>query len=164
MPAQTTIRALSVDTLDIPLFKPFGISGGAQDIARNLLVTVELADGTRGYGEAAPFPAYNGETQASARAAIECARASVEGADAREWRRLAAAVQLAIGPAGSAQCAIETAVVIAEREGSATSATDPTSSAAAVSTRTTAISGADSCASAIRSNWKCPSPRSSRQA
>lgn len=58
----TTIRALSVERLDIPLFAPFGISGGAQEVARNLLVTVELADGTRGYGEAAPFPAFNGET------------------------------------------------------------------------------------------------------
>jgi L-alanine-DL-glutamate epimerase-like enolase superfamily enzyme len=111
MPAPTTIRTLSIATLDIPLFKPFGISGGAQDIARNLLVTVELADGTRGYGEAAPFPAYNGETQAIAREAIEAARTTVEGADAREWRRLAAATRQAVGPAGSAQCAIETAVL-----------------------------------------------------
>ena len=82
----TTIRALSVEPLDIPLHAPFGISGGAQEIARNLLVTLELADGTRGYGEAAPFPAYNGETQASALAAVEEARAGVVGADVREWR------------------------------------------------------------------------------
>jgi L-Ala-D/L-Glu epimerase len=111
MPAPTTIRTLSVETLDIPLFVPFGISGGAQDLARNLLVAVELADGTRGYGEAAPFQAYNGETQDAARAAVDAARASVEGADAREWRRLAGAVREAIGPVGSAQCAIETAVL-----------------------------------------------------
>ncbi|NTU83344.1 MAG: dipeptide epimerase [Chloroflexales bacterium] len=107
----TTIRALSVATLDIPLFAPFGISGGAQELARNLLVTLELADGTRGYGEAAPLPPFNGETQASTRAAVEAVRARVEGADVREWRPIAAALREAIGGAGSARCAIETAVL-----------------------------------------------------
>ncbi|HMQ33505.1 MAG TPA: dipeptide epimerase [Chloroflexaceae bacterium] len=111
MLAPTTIRSLSVEALDIPLHAPFGISGGAQEVARNLLVTVELADGTRGYGEAAPFQAYNGETQASARDAIELARPAVEGADAREWRPIAAALRASIGGAGSARCAIETAVL-----------------------------------------------------
>jgi L-alanine-DL-glutamate epimerase-like enolase superfamily enzyme len=111
MTAPTTIRALSGDPLDIPLHAPFGISGGVQDLARNLLITVELADGTRGYGEAAPMPVFNGETQALAQAAIEAARTTVEGADAREWRRIAAALHRAIGPIGSAQCAIETAIL-----------------------------------------------------
>jgi L-alanine-DL-glutamate epimerase-like enolase superfamily enzyme len=107
----TTIRALSVEPLDIPLHAPFGISGGAQEVARNLLVTLELADGTLGYGEAAPFPAYNGETQASALAAVEAVRAGVVGADVREWRPIAALLRERIGGAGSARCAIETAVL-----------------------------------------------------
>ena len=111
MPTPTTIGRLSVETLDIPLHTPFGIAGGTQDTAQNLLVTVELADGTRGYGEAAPFAAYNGETQELARAAIEAARTKVEGADVREWRRIAATLYSAIGPVGSAQCAIETALL-----------------------------------------------------
>jgi L-Ala-D/L-Glu epimerase / N-acetyl-D-glutamate racemase len=111
MPTPTTIRTLAVETLDIPLFAPFVIAGGAQDIARNLLVIVELADGTRGYGEAAPLPPYNGETQELARAAVEVARTTVEGADAREWRRIAGALRQAIGPVGSAQCAVETAIL-----------------------------------------------------
>ena len=111
MPAPSTIRTLTAEPLDIPLHKPFGIAGGAQDVARNLLVVVELEDGTRGYGEAAPFPAFNGETQAIARAAVEAATSTVEGADVREWRRLARALRGAIGPIGSAQCAIETAVL-----------------------------------------------------
>lgn len=111
MAAATTIRALHVERLDIPLRAPFGIASGAQELARNLLVTLELADGTRGYGEAAPFPAFNGETQASALAAIEAARPRVEGADVREWRAIAAMLRGAIGNVGSARCAIETAVL-----------------------------------------------------
>ena len=111
MRASTTIRALSVTNLDIPLNEPFGIAGGSQEVAKNLLVTVELADGTRGYGEAAPFAAFNGETQEMARAAVEAARSTVEGADVREWRSIAQALRSAMGPVGSARCAVETAVL-----------------------------------------------------
>ncbi|MFQ3663271.1 MAG: dipeptide epimerase [Chloroflexaceae bacterium] len=111
MTAPTTIRALAVERLDIPLRAPFGIASGAQELARNLLVTLELADGTRGYGEAAPFPAFNGETQANALAAIEGLRSRIEGADVREWRAIAALLRETIAHAGSARCAIETAVL-----------------------------------------------------
>ena len=38
----TLIRRVSVEALDIPLHEPFGIAGGAQERAANLLVTVEL--------------------------------------------------------------------------------------------------------------------------
>jgi L-alanine-DL-glutamate epimerase-like enolase superfamily enzyme len=111
MTTPTTICSLSATTLDIPLLAPFGIAGGTQDIAHNLLVTVELADGTRGYGEAAPFPPYNGETQDMARVAVDSVRAMVEGGDVREWRRIAAALPGSIAHVGSARCAIETAVL-----------------------------------------------------
>ncbi|NJN18691.1 MAG: dipeptide epimerase [Oscillochloris sp.] len=107
----TTIRNLAVEHLDIPLHAPFGIAGGAQEIARNVLVTVELADGTCGYGEAAPFPAFNGETQESTAAAITQAADLVRGADARAWRVIANSLRDTIGHAGSARCAIETAVL-----------------------------------------------------
>ncbi|EYF04340.1 dipeptide epimerase [Chondromyces apiculatus] len=107
----SSIRRLSIETLDIPLREPFGISGGAQEIAANLLVGVHLADGTVGIGEAAPFPAFNGETQASTRAALEAVRAQVEGADVHAYRRLAATLKAAIPEAGAARCAIETAVL-----------------------------------------------------
>ena len=102
----TTIRSLQAQALDIELHTPFGIAGGAQDLARNVLVTVELEDGTRGYGEAAPFPVFNGETQQMVLSAVVAARSLVEGADVREWRRLALALRNSIGPVGSAQCAI----------------------------------------------------------
>jgi L-alanine-DL-glutamate epimerase-like enolase superfamily enzyme len=111
MAAPTTIRALATEPLDITLHTPFGIAGGSADLARNLLVTIELADGTCGYGEAAPFPAFNGETQAMAMHAIDAARTTLEGADVREWRLIAHAIRDVIGPVGSAQCAIETAVL-----------------------------------------------------
>jgi L-alanine-DL-glutamate epimerase-like enolase superfamily enzyme len=111
MAAPTTIHALTAEQLDIALHTPFGIAGGAQDVARNVLVTAELNDGTCGYGEAAPFPAFNGETQAMALSAVGAAQSVVVGADAREWRRIALALRSAVGPVGSARCAIETAIL-----------------------------------------------------
>ncbi|PDV99946.1 dipeptide epimerase [Candidatus Viridilinea mediisalina] len=111
MKTPTTITALTVAPLDIPLLSPFGIAGGAQEVARNLLVTIELADGTCGYGEAAPLPPFNGETQASSMAALEAVRSALEGADVREWRPIAALLRAQIPAAGSARCALETAIL-----------------------------------------------------
>jgi L-Ala-D/L-Glu epimerase len=107
----STIRELAFADLDIPLHEPFGISGGALAMVENLLVTIELADGTRGYGEAAPFPAFNGETRPAARAALTAARDIVLGADAREWRRISHALDPAVAGAASARCAVETALL-----------------------------------------------------
>ena len=108
------IRSLDVTPLDIPLFEPFGISGGAQALANNVLVRLELEDGSVGYGEAAPLPPYNGETQAQALAALQAAQAWVVGEDVDlvMWRELAAQFRRRGGHAcGSAQCAFEMALL-----------------------------------------------------
>jgi L-alanine-DL-glutamate epimerase-like enolase superfamily enzyme len=113
------IARLSAAALDVPLRKPFGIARGAQEAVRNVLVTIELADGTRGYGEGAPFPAFNGETQEGTLAAIEAARPAVEAEDARRWRKIARGLKEAIGASGAGRCAIETALLdaLARRAG-----------------------------------------------
>jgi hypothetical protein len=81
-------------------------------MANNVLLTVELTDGTRGYGEAAPLPPYNGETQHDAMAALETARSWIVGRDARHWRELAGEFrQRRTVRSGSAQCALEMAVI-----------------------------------------------------
>lgn len=111
MNSPATIRSLTYETLDIPLREPFGIASGTQEVAQNVLVTIELTDGTCGYGEAAPFHVVNGETQASVMQAIAAVRSSLEGADVREWRRIASWLQAQIGSASSARCALETAIL-----------------------------------------------------
>jgi L-alanine-DL-glutamate epimerase-like enolase superfamily enzyme len=111
MPPPTTIRSLDARLLDLPLLEPFGISRGAQHHAHNLLVTIELEDGTRGLGEAAPFPAFDGETQTATRAAIEFARPRLLGADVRGWREISRELALAAPHSGSARCAVEMAVL-----------------------------------------------------
>ncbi len=111
MDLPTTIRSLSIDMLDMALRESFGIASGTQDQAHNVLVTIELNDGTRGYGEAAPFPAVNGETQESATLALFSVRSGIEGADVREWRRIAGWLKTQIEQSASARCALETALL-----------------------------------------------------
>ncbi|MCX6951028.1 MAG: hypothetical protein NTV51_02400, partial [Verrucomicrobia bacterium] len=111
-PQPIHIRSIEVAPLDIPLFEPFGISGGAQAAANNVLVTLELADGTKGYGEAAPLPAYNGETQAQAIKTLTGAQLWLAGYTAPDWRRAAAEFRGRGGAwCGSAQCAFEMALL-----------------------------------------------------
>jgi L-alanine-DL-glutamate epimerase-like enolase superfamily enzyme len=110
--SSTVIRSLDVQPLDLPLRVPFGISGGAQAVANNVLVRVDLSDGSHGYGEAAPLPPYNGETQADALAALRSAAGWIVGRDAREWRDLGGEFwQRMPVPSGSARCALETALL-----------------------------------------------------
>lgn len=112
MTARSSIRAFDFRPLDIPLHTPFGISGGAQVMANNVLVTVELDGGIIGCGEAAPLPPYNGETQADALATLAGARGWLVGRDAGEWQQLAEGFRARGGAdCGSAQCAFEMALL-----------------------------------------------------
>jgi L-alanine-DL-glutamate epimerase-like enolase superfamily enzyme len=116
----TSVRTLRVVPLDIPLLVPFGISRGTLDVAANVLVAVELSDGTLGYGEAAPFPAYNGETQADALGLLSKAANWLPGRDAADWKDIGSEFRSTGGGAcGSALCALETALLdaVCRREG-----------------------------------------------
>lgn len=112
MTARSSIRRFDYKPLDIALHTPFGISGGAQARANNVLVTLELDGGFVGYGEAAPLPPYNGETQAQALAALGAAQGWLVGKPADDWRALAEEFRTRGGVAcGSAQCAFEMALL-----------------------------------------------------
>jgi L-alanine-DL-glutamate epimerase-like enolase superfamily enzyme len=108
------IRRIESAPLNLRLHSPFGIAGGAQELARNVLVMVELSDGTRGMGEAAPFPAYNGETQEQAMTVLSLASGPTVGSAAglEFWRETAGFFRGAGGAAsGAAQCAFEMALL-----------------------------------------------------
>lgn len=107
----TIITSLTVEPLDLPLTEPFAIATGAQHVAHNALVKITLADGTTGLGEAAPFTAVSGETQAGSIAAIESVREKLVGQDVRAWRPLSASLTEALAKEPSARCALETAIL-----------------------------------------------------
>jgi len=107
----TTITCVEVSSLDLALTEPFAIAKGAPAMAANVLVRVELADGTVGIGEAAPFTAVSGETQQGSLLAIESAKAWLIGRDARAYRPLATQLAQSFPEEPAARCAVETAVL-----------------------------------------------------
>jgi L-alanine-DL-glutamate epimerase-like enolase superfamily enzyme len=107
----TLITELSFEPLNLPLTEPFAIATGAPERADNVLVRLILADGTVGLGEAAPFTAVSGETQASTLAAIASVRDALLGRDARGWRPIGAWLGEALPEAPSARCGIELALL-----------------------------------------------------
>lgn len=102
----STITRIDLQPLDLPLTEPFAIAGGAPSTAHNVLVRVTLSDGTVGLGEAAPFAAVSGETQASTLMALGDARPLLLGQDVRCLRQLSALLAEACPdePAARAGC------------------------------------------------------------
>ncbi|WP_223639727.1 dipeptide epimerase [Corallococcus sp. EGB] len=107
----TYITHVAFEALHLPLTEPFAIATGAQHAAENVLVRVTLADGTVGLGEAAPFTAVSGETQASTLAALEPVRGLLVGRDARAWRPASEALGDVLALAPAARCGVEMALL-----------------------------------------------------
>ncbi|EFH85789.1 dipeptide epimerase [Ktedonobacter racemifer] len=85
---RTTITAVKVEPLNIPLRETFTVTTGSVSEARNVLITIELADGSIGYGECSPFAPSTGESQETALAAAWACVPWLEGQDASRWRPL----------------------------------------------------------------------------
>jgi L-Ala-D/L-Glu epimerase len=112
---------VKIEAWDVELLEPFGIATGAQVLAQNVLLTLELASGKRGLGEAAPFPAVNGETQADALAALNAVRAELLGYEGVDANGLSAEARDRLEATPSALAALEIALLDAacrEREAS----------------------------------------------
>lgn len=99
---------------NVELLEPFGIATGAQLVAENVLVELRLVSGAVGFGEAAPFPAVNGETQAHALAALKSTASALEGYQASDARSLTAELQAGLSAAPSALAALEMALLDAD--------------------------------------------------
>ncbi|OIO09073.1 MAG: hypothetical protein AUJ52_07150 [Elusimicrobia bacterium CG1_02_63_36] len=96
--------------LDVPMREAFTIAGGAHTRVRNVLVEARLSDGTRGWGEAAPMPAFNGETQGDALCAIRLAQPLLEGMRADRPRAWGSKLDRGGIGGSSARAAIEIAI------------------------------------------------------
>lgn len=110
MRAPHEIVAIDAIPLNLPLTEPFAIAGGAPSSAANVLVRVHLSGGLVGLGEAAPFEAVSGETQASTLDALAEGQRYLVGRDVRALRPLAASLKAAIPEAAAARAALEMAL------------------------------------------------------
>lgn len=97
--------------IDIPLIDPFVVASGSRTVAENLFIRLTLSDGTRGYGEAAPFPEVGGETRAASLAAVTQLGRTMLGYPADQFKNLAKRLQEQAPGQPAARCALETALL-----------------------------------------------------
>lgn len=107
----STIVDVRVAPLDLPLEAPFEIALGTQTAAENVLVAVELDDGTVGYGEGSPLAPVTGETREAALATASAAGDLLVGERVADYRRHVGAVRETVPGAVSATLAVETALL-----------------------------------------------------
>jgi len=97
--------------VDIPITDPFVVATGARVVAENIFIRITLEDGTRGYGEAAPFPEVGGENRASCLATVKELAAALIGKSVRDYREHAAHLNALSPQQPAARCGLETAVI-----------------------------------------------------
>lgn len=89
----TRIASIDARPWRVPLSEPFAIAGGTAHDLDSVRVRLRLADGTTGWGEASPLPAFNGETAAVSLRQVRAAAKGWLGRDASAWRPLLAELE-----------------------------------------------------------------------
>jgi muconate cycloisomerase len=106
------IRRVDAIPVALPLKNPVTMSAEVVAAAQNLLVRMETADGTVGWGEASSAPTMTGDTLGGLVAAVRDHLAPMLiGKDARTWPALRAALHRALLGNGGAHSAVEMAVL-----------------------------------------------------
>lgn len=107
----TTITDATAMPLDLPLLEPFVIATGQFLAANNVLVRVELDDGTFGLGEGSPSLSSDGETAATILAAARDMVALLPGRDCADWRAIATLLEDNFAAQSCARAAVEMALL-----------------------------------------------------
>src|SRR6185312_9310493 len=95
----------------LPLATAMKMSSETIVAAQNLLVRIEAADGTVGWGEAASAPTMTGDTQGGLIAAVrDHLGPMLLGQDLRDWPHLRTRLHRALHGNGGAHSAVEMAV------------------------------------------------------
>jgi muconate cycloisomerase len=107
-----TIRRVDAIPVALPLNTPMKMAAETITAAQNLLVRIEAADGTAGWGEAASAPTMTGDTQGGLVAAVRDHLAPMlVGRNVRDWLALRPAFHRALLGNGGAHSAVEMAVL-----------------------------------------------------
>ncbi len=105
------ITSIEFWPIDIPISDPFVVATGSRIVAENIYVRLQLADGTIGCGEAAPFPEVGGEDRLSCLATLSQLAPLLIGQSAKQLRTLADRMTELAPSQPAARCALETAVL-----------------------------------------------------
>jgi muconate cycloisomerase len=110
--APLVIRRIDAIPVALPLKAPMKMANATVATAENLLVRIEAADGTVGWGEAASAPTMTGDTLGGLVAAVrEHLAPMLTGKDARTWPALQPVLRGALLGNGGAHSAVEMAVL-----------------------------------------------------
>ena len=104
------IRKTQVLPLQAPLIQPFRTALGSHDTLDNLLFVLTLADGTKGYGEAAVATHITGETLEATRRSLKTAGHWLIGKDSRDYLRISGALHERWGKNPAMIAAVEMAL------------------------------------------------------
>lgn len=105
------ISGLSCTPKELLLTETFGTAAGKVESARNVFVELKLADGTIGWGEAAPFPAITGESQEAVLAAFNNIVQKTLGLNVAQFRAISKKLETEQAWPVSARCAFEQAML-----------------------------------------------------
>jgi len=106
-----TIRTVEFWPVDVPITDPFVVATGARTVAENVFVRVTLANGTQGYGEAAPFPEVGRETRESCLVALHQLGKASLGLSAADYKEIGLLLSEQALTHPAARCGLETAVI-----------------------------------------------------
>ncbi len=105
------VKGFAVSVLSAPLVQPFRTALGQHDSLENILFTLELGDGKKGFGEAAIATHITGETLAETYKNLKSVGQSLVGQDASNYLRISAKLHERLPKNKSAIAAVETALL-----------------------------------------------------
>jgi L-alanine-DL-glutamate epimerase-like enolase superfamily enzyme len=106
-----TITRIEYWPVDIPITDPFVVATGARTVAENVFLRVTLANGTQGYGEAAPFPEVGGESRESCLRTLPQLCKAVLGRSAASYKEVGRSLSEQACAYPAARCGLETAII-----------------------------------------------------
>jgi len=106
-----SVSKISVSNLQAPLIQPFRTALGQHDGLENILFSLELGDGTKGFGEAAVASHITGETVEETLKNLKAVGQSLIGRDVSGYLQLSAQLHERLPKNKSAVAAIETALM-----------------------------------------------------
>ncbi len=105
------ITKTEISSLKAPLIMPFRIATGQHNTLDNLLFTITLEDGTRGYGEAAVATHITGETIAGTKKNLIAFSRRLKGSDPSDYLMISSQAHAFFKNNKAAVCAVEMAVL-----------------------------------------------------